>query len=155
MGGGCSASRPVRATWRARARRLTPRWKKSTLKAPSTVGTSPQRDCVSVGARLVLCLLNSYTLVAPILGSGEARRGSIPRRGAVTEEQRSQNPKAPQPAGRHVFLAQPSLFAPHRSPKDMLVTHASAEPKIHCRQCIVISETQHRTLAAARPTAQA
>src|SRR5437773_10908531 len=28
---------------------------------------------------LVLCLLNSYTLVAPILGSGEARRGSIPR----------------------------------------------------------------------------
>jgi len=38
----------------------------------------------------------------------------------VTEEQRSQNPKAAQPAGRHVFLVQTSLFAPHRSLKDML-----------------------------------
>src|SRR5881409_741771 len=93
--------------------------------------------------------INTTTFVASIFGSGEARRGSIPRSGAVTEEQRSQNPKAPQPAGRHVFLAQPSLFAPHRSLKDMLVTHASSEPKIHCSQCIVISETQHRTLAAA------
>src|SRR6266566_3283228 len=87
---------------------------------------------------LVLCLLNSYTLVAPLLGSGEARGGSIPRSEAVTEEQRSQNPKAVQPAGRHVFLAQTSLFAPHRSMEDMLVAHASSEPKIHCRQCIAI-----------------
>src|SRR5437773_7497916 len=128
MGGGCSASRPVRATWRARARRLTPRWKKSTLKAPSTVGTSPQRDCVSVGARLVLCLLNSYTLVAPILGSGEERRGSIPRRGAVTEEQRSQNPKSVQPAGPHAFLAQTPFVATHRYMQDLLLPHHSSAP---------------------------
>src|SRR5216117_3311564 len=103
---------------------------------PQTGKSALRRECARW--RLVLCLLNSYTLVAPILGSGEARRGSIPRSGAVTEEQRSQNPKSVQPAGRHVFLAQTSLFAPHRSMKDMLVAHASSEPKIHCRQCIAI-----------------
>src|SRR2546426_1108310 len=72
-----------------------------------------------------------------------ATREHPPRSGALTEEQRSQNPKAAQPAGRHVLLAQTSLFAPYRSLKDMLVAHASSEPKIHCCQYIVISETQH------------
>jgi hypothetical protein len=32
----------------------------------------------------------------------------------VTEEQRSHRPKGAQPAGRPCFLAQASLFAPHR-----------------------------------------
>ena len=65
--------------------------------------------------KLVMCPLNSYTLVAPSLASGEARRWSIPPGRAVTEEQRSQKPNWAQPEGRHVFLAHTSLFAPYRS----------------------------------------
>src|SRR5205823_5193707 len=59
-----------------------------------------------------------------------ARRdeGAYPQR-SVTEEQRSQKPNAVQPSGRHVFLAQTSLFAPYRPLKGMLVAHASSEPK--------------------------
>src|SRR5437016_9694827 len=65
-----------------------------------------------------------------------ARRdeGAYPQR-SVTEEQQSQKPNAVQPSGRHVFLAQTSLFAPYRPLKGMLVAHASSEPKIHCRKC--------------------
>src|SRR5262249_52113090 len=62
-----------------------------------------------------MCLLNSYTLVAPSLASGEARRGSIPPSRAVTEEQGSQKPNSAQPEGRHVFWAHTSLFTPYRS----------------------------------------
>src|SRR5436190_396896 len=57
--------------------------------------------------------------VASIFGSGEARRGSIPRSGAVTEEQRSQNRKATQPSGRRFFLTQTSLLTPYRPLKGM------------------------------------
>src|SRR6266513_1898168 len=38
-----------------------------------------------------------------------------PRRGAVTDEQRSLRPNSAQPGGRQVFFAQTSLLAPHRS----------------------------------------
>src|SRR5437870_5508369 len=61
---------------------------------------------------LVLHFINTTTLVASIFGSGEARRGSIPRSAAVTEEQRSQNRKARQPSGRRFFLAPTSLLTP-------------------------------------------
>src|SRR5439155_3339293 len=60
------------------------------------------------------------TFVASFFGSGEARRGSIPRSGAVTEEQRSQNRKATQPSGRRFSLAQTSLLTPYRPLKGML-----------------------------------
>src|SRR6266516_5476534 len=65
-----------------------------------------------------------------------ARRdeGAYPQR-SVTEEQQSQKPNAAQPDGRHVCLAQTSLFAPDRPLKGMLVAHASSEPKIHSRKC--------------------
>src|SRR6058998_2957024 len=69
---------------------------------------------------LVLHFINTTTFVASIFGSGEARRGSIPRSGAVTEEQRSQNRKATQPSGRRFFLAQTSLLTPYRPLKGML-----------------------------------
>ena len=87
--------------------------------------------------RLVSRSRIGWAFVAPKLASGEARRRSIPRSGAVTEEQRSQKPTAAQPTGRHVFSVRTSLFAPHPdvSGKGMLVTHASSEPKIHCRKC--------------------
>src|SRR5881628_1484496 len=41
---------------------------------------------------LVLCLLNGWCFVAPRLAWAEARGGSIPRSGAVTDEQRSHRP---------------------------------------------------------------
>src|SRR5205814_4588680 len=63
------------------------------------------------GCALVPRFINTTTFVASIFGSGEARRGSIPRSGAVTEEQRSQNRKAVQPSGRRFFLAQ--IFVAH------------------------------------------
>src|SRR5216117_2782163 len=74
------------------------------------------------------------TFVASIFGSGEARRGSIPRSGAMTEEQRSQNRKATQPSGRWFFLAQTSLFTPYRPLKGMLVARVSSGPKIPRRK---------------------
>src|SRR5438552_3331753 len=83
---------------------------------------------------LVLHFINTTTFVAPIFGSGEARRRSIPRSGAVTEEQRSQNRKATQPSGRRFFLAQTSLLTPYRPLKDMLVARASSGPKIPRRK---------------------
>src|SRR5437899_10229969 len=68
---------------------------------------------------LLLDFINTTPFVASIFGSGEARRGSIPRSGAVTEEQRSQNRKAAQPFGRRFFLAQTSLLTPYRPLKGM------------------------------------
>src|ERR671930_264689 len=79
--------------------------------------------------RLVPRFINTTTFVASIFGSGEARRESIPRSGAVTEEQRGQNRKATQPFGRRFFLAQTSLLAPYRPLKGMRVTRASSGPK--------------------------
>ena len=64
----------------------------------------------------------------------EARRGSIPRSGAVTEEQRRQNRKATQPSGRRFFLAQTSLLTPYRPLKGMRVARASSGPKIPRRK---------------------
>ena len=64
---------------------------------------------------LVLCLLNGWCFVAPRLACGEARGGSIPRSGAVTDEQRSHRPTWGQPEGRQVFSVQASLLAPYRS----------------------------------------
>ena len=78
--------------------------------------------------------INTSTFVASIFGSGEARRGSIPRSGAVTQEQRSQNRKATQPSGRRFFLAQTSLLTPYRLLKGMLVARASSGPKIPRRK---------------------
>src|SRR5215510_14597949 len=74
------------------------------------------------------------TFVASLFGSGEARRGSIPRSGAVTEKQRSQNRKATQPSGRRFFLDQTSLLAPYRPLKGMRVARASSGPKIPRRK---------------------
>src|SRR6184192_1860308 len=64
---------------------------------------------------LVLCLLNGWCFVAPRLAWAEARGGSIPRSGAVTDEQRSHRPTWGQPEGRQVFSVQASLLAPYRS----------------------------------------
>ena len=83
---------------------------------------------------LVLRFINTTTFVASIFGSGEARRGSIPRSGAVTEEQQNQNRKATQPSGRRFFSAQTSLLAPSRPLKGMRVARASSEPKIPRRK---------------------
>src|SRR6266516_3242869 len=83
---------------------------------------------------LVPHFINTTTFVAPIFGSGEARGGSIPRSGAVTEEQRSQNRKATQPSGRRCFSAQTSLLAPYRPLKGMRVARASSGPKIPRRK---------------------
>src|SRR2546425_8261408 len=81
-------------------------------------------------APLVPRFINTTTFVASIFGSGVARRGSIPRSGAVTEEQRSQNRKATQPSGRRFFSSQTSLLAPYRPLKGMRVARASSGPKI-------------------------
>src|SRR5438477_7427215 len=78
--------------------------------------------------------MNTTTFVASIFGSGEARRGSIPRSGAVTEKQRSPNRKATQPSGRRFFLGQPSLLAPYKPLKGMRVARASSGPKIPRRK---------------------
>src|SRR5438093_9204187 len=83
---------------------------------------------------LVPLSINTTPVVASIFGSGEARRGSIPRSGAVTEEQRRQNRKATQPFGRRFFLAQTSLLAPYRPLNGMRVARASSEPKIPRRK---------------------
>src|SRR5438552_1001544 len=85
-------------------------------------------------AALVPRSINTTTFVASIFGSGEARRGSIPRSGAVTEEQRSQNRKATQPSGRRFFLAPTSLLTPYRPLKGMRVARASSGPKIPRRK---------------------
>jgi len=50
--------------------------------------------------------------------------------GPVTEEQGSQKPILAQPSGWPAFLALPSLLAPYRPIKGMLVARASAAPKI-------------------------
>src|SRR5207244_10596322 len=86
--------------------------------------------------------INTTTFVASIVGSSEARRGSIPRSGAVTEEQRSQNRKATQPSGRRCFSAQTLLLTPYRPLKGMRVARVSSGPKIprHKRGCIYETE---------------
>src|SRR5207244_1709493 len=94
-------------------------------------GRTHRWDCCS---GLVPRFINTTTFVASIFGSGEARRGSIPRSGAVTEEQRSQNRKATQPSGRRFFLAQTSLLTPYRPLKGMRVARASSGPKIRHRK---------------------
>ena len=63
----------------------------------------------------MLCLLNGWCFVAPSLACGEARGGSIPRSGAVTDEQRSHRPNWAQPKGRQSFSLQASLLTPCRS----------------------------------------
>src|SRR6266852_3011659 len=92
---------------------------------------------------LVPRFINTTPFVASIFGSGEARRGSIPRSGAVTEEQRSQNRKATQPSGRRCFSAQTSLLAPYRPLKGMRVARASSGPKIPRRKRGRIYETEY------------
>ena len=82
----------------------------------------------------LLRFINTTTFVASIFGSGQARRGSIPRSGAVTEEPRWQNRKAAQPFGRRFFLAQTSLLTPYRPLKGMRVARASSGPKIPRRK---------------------
>ena len=97
--------------------------------------------CVASLLYLVPRFINTTTFVASIFRSGEARRGSIPRSGAVTEEQRSQNRKATQPSGRRFFLAQTSLLTPYRPTKGMRVARASSGPKIPRRKRGRIYET--------------
>src|SRR5437867_3214707 len=46
--------------------------------------------------------------------AAEQRGGSIPRSGAVTDEQRSHRPTWAQPEGRQFFSLQASLLAPYR-----------------------------------------
>src|SRR5439155_21157840 len=76
----------------------------------------------------------TMTFVAPNLACGEARGGSIPRSGAVTDEQRSHRPNWAQPFGRQVLFAQTSLLAPYRPTLGMLVARASSGQKIPCRE---------------------
>src|SRR5262249_22134637 len=83
------------------------------------------------------------TFVASLFGSGEARRGSIPRSGAVTEKQRSQNRKATQPSGRRFFLDQTLLLAPYRALKGMRVARALSGPKIPRRKRHRIYELEY------------
>src|SRR5713101_6474721 len=92
---------------------------------------------------LVPCFINTTTFVASIFGSGEARRGSIPRSGAVTEEQRSQNREATQPSGRRFFLARTSLLAPYRPLPSLRVARASSGPKIPRRKRDRIYEMEY------------
>src|SRR6058998_2989865 len=92
---------------------------------------------------LVLHFINTTTFVASIFGSGEARRGSIPRSGAVTEEQRSRNRKATQPSGRRCFSAQTLLLTPYRPMKGMRVARVSSGPKIPRRKRGCIYETEY------------
>src|SRR5262249_23920039 len=91
------------------------------------------------------------TFVASLFGSGEARRGSIPGSGAVTEKQRSQNRTATQPSGRRFFLDQTSLLAPYRPLKGMRVVRASSGPKIPRRKRHRIYELEYLVLAASSP----
>src|SRR5262245_8491731 len=66
-----------------------------------------------------------------------------PLHGAVTEEQRSPNQKSAQPEGRQVFCLGTSLFVPYRPMKGMLVTHASSQAKILCRNMERIYHSPH------------
>src|SRR2546422_11778993 len=59
--------------------------------------------------------VNLVTFVAPNWAWGEARGGSIPAGGAVTDEQRSPRPNSAQPSGRRFFSAPAALLAPYRS----------------------------------------
>src|SRR2546427_290107 len=52
---------------------------------------------------LVLCPLNNYTFVASILGSGEARRGSIPAAGCDRGATKSRTQKRRNPPGGMSF----------------------------------------------------
>ena len=61
-------------------------WQVQAVRLPSFDG-SPRRAAALVVADQVPRFINTTTFVASIFGSGEARRGSIPRSGAVTEEQ--------------------------------------------------------------------
>src|SRR5439155_11320798 len=103
--------------------------------SPQNRGHGSGKDFRSIfgilAGRMVLSTnsINTTTFVASIFGSGEARRGSIPRSGVVTEEQRSQNRKATQPSGRRFFLAQTSLLTPYRPLKGMRVVRALSGPK--------------------------
>ena len=65
---------------------------------------------------------------------------------SVTEEQRSQRPILAQPSGWPAFLPLPSLLAPYRPMKGMLVARASAAPKIPGHAGIEISLSQYRLL---------
>src|SRR5207244_10099684 len=104
---------------------------------------------------LLLRFINTTTFVASLFGSGEARRGSIPRSGAVTEEQRSQNRKAAPRSGRRLFLAQRSLLTPDRPLKGMRVARASSGPKIPRRKRGRIYEMEYlvtKALSDQRPS---
>src|SRR5438309_7159380 len=80
-----------------------------------TISVGAEWSSGQPGGLLVLCLLNGWCFVAPSLACGEARGGSIPRSGAVTDEQRSHRPNWAQPKGRQSFSLQPSLLTPYRS----------------------------------------
>src|SRR5438445_13158704 len=86
-----------------------------------------RRVLIMIQCRLVPHFIITTPFVASIFGSGEARRGRIPRSGAVSEEQRSQNREATQPFGRPVFLAQASLLTPPL--KGMAVPPAPSVPR--------------------------
>src|SRR6266568_4659751 len=101
--------------------------------APGQIGRN-KRHRISPLDPSVPRVINTTTFVASIVGSGEARRGSIPRSGAVNEEQRSQNRKATQPSGRRFFLAPTLLLTPYRPLKGMRVARASSGPKIPRRK---------------------
>jgi len=75
------------------------------------------------------------------LGLGATKEHT--RQRSVTEEQRRPKPKATQPSGRQVLLAQTSLLAPYRPLAGMLVARASSGPKIPCRKRHRIYESQY------------
>src|SRR5438128_8032703 len=129
------AHRLPKAYFRSRRMRPSRKWKQGGFK----IGA---RTAMSAGSGLQIKLARTSVpftywvgICCAAVGFWRGATKEHPRSGAVTEEQRSQKPTAAQPRGRHVFSVQTSLFAPHRPLKGMLVTHASFEPKIHCRKC--------------------
>src|SRR6266446_3792989 len=100
--------------------------------------------------------INAVAFVAPNFACGEARGGSIPRSGAVTDEQRSHRPNSAQPGGRQVFFAQTSLLAPYRSTagyarRSRLVWAKNPLPRTSSYLCVRPLSRNHSVGIDARP----
>ena len=82
------------------------------------------------------------------LWQGATKEHSLQR--SVTEEQRRQRSILAQPSGWPAFLPLPSLLAPYRPMKGMLVARASAAPKIPGHAGVEIYLSQYWMLIAAK-----
>src|SRR5438309_10181289 len=99
-----------------------------------TISVGAEWSSGQPGGLLVLCLLNGWCFVAPSLACGEARGGSIPRSGAVTDEQRSQGQTGRNPKGGSPFRSRLCCSLLADPLRDMLVARASPGPKNHRRK---------------------